>query len=56
MLEGTISIIKAFGEIGLHLLDSTGSILVTLVVLWIIYTLAKSVFSGAKKIWNGEKK
>ena len=56
MLEGTISIIKAFGEIGLHLLDSAGSILVTLVVLWVIYTLAKSIFSGAKKIWNGNEK
>ena len=56
MLEGTISIIQAFGEIGLHLLDSAGSILVTLVVLWVIYTLAKSIFSGAKKIWNGNEK
>ena len=56
MLEGTVSIIKAFGEIGLHLLDSTGSILVTLLVLWVVYTLAKSVFNGAKKIWNGNEK
>jgi len=59
MLEGTIAIIQAFGEIGLHLIDSAGSILVTLVVLWVIYTLAKSIFNGAKKLWNnsnGEKK
>jgi len=56
MLEGTISIIKSFGTIGIHLLDSTGSIIVTLLVLWIVYTLAKSIFSGAKKVWNGNGK
>jgi len=55
MLEGTIAIIQAFGEIGLHLIDSAGSLLVTLVVLWVIYTLAKSIFGGVKKLWNGNE-
>jgi len=49
-------VIEKFGEIAIHLLDSAGTLLVTFVVLWIIYTLTKSVYSSAKKIFNGESK
>ena len=55
MLVGTISTLHAFGEITTNLVDSTGSILVTLFVCWVIYSLSTSIFKSLKSVFKEKK-
>ena len=55
MLEETISTIYTFGNITINLIDSTGSILITLFVCWVIYSLTSSIFRGLKSVFKESK-